>query len=381
MLADDRVPCQRVRWGLPASILGVLANLTMASGLVVAVASCAVAPKPASNALIDRVLAANAAEHGIPAQAVVVLRNGEPIYRGFSGHTTIEADVPVDAGTVFHTLSVSKLFASTLLLQLADQGQVDLTAPASRYLDDLPPAWRAITVEQFLSHVSGVPEYFDTANLSKSFPSSLRAVFGQLAEQPLVDPPGTRTRYTQTNYLVVGAILEAVTKARYEDLVRDRIIAPLGLRNTWFGREQVPRHRLAAEYHGEAGRIVPDATIHWPAYSATHTGIYSRADDMATFLAAVADGRFVSRQALPRLWKPYAFANGNTGFFAAGWDYARPGAWHELGHDGGAKLRVRLLFRDDFNDHVVIVYFTNGSRDNVWSRTLVDSVQRVVLPR
>ena len=126
---------------------------------------------------------------------------------------------------------------------------------------------------------------------------------------------------------------------------------------------------------------MPDRPIAWPTYSAAHGNLYSTADDLASFLSAVAQGKFVSRENLLRLWKPYAFANGNTGYFASGWEYGESGAWHEVGHDGGAKVRVRLVFGKDLNDPAAIVYLTNGSRDNVWSRTLVDSVQQLVLPQ
>ncbi len=63
-----------------------------------------------------------------------------------------------------------------------------------------------------------------------------------------------------------------------------------------------------------------------------------------------------------------------------GWDYGESGPYTEVGLDGGVKVRVRLLFRNgDLSDHYVIVYLTNGTRDNVWTRTLVESVQRIGL--
>lgn len=327
--------------------------------------------------LIENVVTDNATIHGIPAQAVVVFRNGEPVYRGHSG-TPAKNGIPVNETAVFPAFSVSKLFSGTLLLQIIEEGKVDLDSPASRYVATLPSAWHEITVAQFLNHVSGVPEYF---GLEKPFPPSARAVFQQLTDLPLVDPPATRTRYTNTNSLVIAAILESVTGKSYQDLVRERILAPLNLRSTWLGLDNVPRGRLVHSFLSENGRMVADAPIPWPAYSTAHGELYSTADDLATFLTAVAQGRFVSRKALIEFWKPYAFPNGNDGNFASGWDYGKSGAWHEVGHDGGAKVRVRILFRRDLNDHFVIVYLTNGSRDNVWSRTLVDSVQSLILPQ
>ena len=349
--------------------------------LAITLVSCAVPFNRQASAPIQNIVKNNATEHGIPAQAVVVLHNSETVYRQYLGTTAIDGGSPVNEETIFPVFSVSKLFAATLLLQLVEDGQVHLDAPASRYVAYLPPSWRTITVEQFLNHVSGAPEYFDPGNLEKPLPSSLHAVFERLSDEPFVDIPGTKTRYTNTDFLVIEAILESVTGRSYGDLVSDRIIVPLGLKNTWLGLDDVPRGRLVADYHGENGSIVRDIPILWPAYSVAHGNLYSTASDMATFLAAVADGRFVSRGTLTRRWKPYSFPNGAVGYFASGWEYGESGAWKEVGHDGGTKVRVRILFKEGLADYFIVVYLTNGSRDNVWSRTLLDSVQGLVLPQ
>ncbi len=369
---QNTLPAQAAEKGF-----GMLRTLSYATALWVS-ASFASGATPIDHgaiSLIENVVTTNAEVHGIPAQAVVILRNGESVYRGFTGTSSADG-IQVDEASVFPAFSVSKLFAATLLLQLVEEGALDLDAPASRYASTLPPAWRKITLVQFLNHVSGVPEYFD---LEKPFPPSLRAVFLDLADVPFVDTPGTRTRYTNTNFLVIMAILESVTGKSYGDLVHDRIVTPLDLRSTWLGLDNVPRGRLVDSYRSENDSIVPDTPIDWPSYSTAHGELYSTADDLATFLTAVLEGRFVSRDALIRLWKPHAFPNGNAGFFASGWEYGKSGDWHEVGHDGGAKLRVRILFQGDLDEHFVFVYLTNGSRDKVWSRTLVDSVQSLVL--
>ena len=182
---------------------------------------------------VDAQLRANAQSHGIPAQAVLVLHNGKVLYRNTTGRTAIGAGSPVTPDTVFPIYSVSKLFANTLTLELVEEGKIDLAAPASRYVPNLPPSWRNIQVGQFLNHVSGVPEFFDGTDLSRPFPPTLAAVFTRLADVPVVSPPGEQTRYTGTNYLVIEAVLEAVTHKPYRTLVTERIIEPLGLHETW----------------------------------------------------------------------------------------------------------------------------------------------------
>jgi D-alanyl-D-alanine carboxypeptidase len=335
-------------------------------------------------ASLDAAFRANAKNHGIPAQAVLVLHNREVLFREAAGTAAIGGATPVTPKSVFPIFSVSKLFASTLAMQLAEEGKLDLSAPASRYVANLPPSWRDIRVDQFLSHVSGVPEYFESNNLSLPFPASLQAVFTNLADVALISAPSVETRYTQTNYLVIAAILEAVTQTPYRKLVTQRIIEPLGLHDTWLSVSDVPKSRLVESYRAEAGRVVPEPSIAWPDYAIVHQGIYTTIDDIGKFLSAVVQGRLVSKEQLIHHWRPYRSATGDTGIFASGWEYGESGTsrrWREVGHDGGTKVRVRILFGESLDDYYVIAYLTNGSKDGVWSRTLVDSVQQLLLPK
>jgi CubicO group peptidase (beta-lactamase class C family) len=336
--------------------------------------SCAGSSAP-PNRDIDAIIASNGATHGIPAQAVMVMRNGKVVYQHSAGTRSTAADGGVDADTVFPIFSVGKLFIATLIFEQVEAGTIDLDSPASRYVSGMPETWAGITVRQFLSQVSGVPDFFDPSDLAKPFPASRSAMFEQLRNVPLAEAPGTRSRYTLTNTVVLCAILEAVTGRPVADLVQQRLIDRLKLRNIWLDRADVPADRLVTSYHSERNVLVPDQRIDWPDYARAFSDVHATAGDLARFLDAVADGFFVRRSTLDQLWRPYAFANGNTGIFASAWEYGESGVWREVGHDGGAKLRVRILFRQDTPDRWTIVYLTNGSRDNVWSRTLLESVQ------
>ena len=329
---------------------------------------------------VDAQMRANARDHGIPAQAVLVLHNGKVLYRNATGTIAIGAGSAVTPDTIFPIYSVSKLFANTIALELVEEGKIDLAAPASRYVPDLPPTWRSIRVEQFLSHVSGVPEFFDGKDLSRPFPPTLAAVFTKLADVPVVSPPGEQTRYTGTNYLVIEAVVEAVTHKPYRTLVTQRIVEPLGLHETWLNLADVPKDRLVASYHAKNGHVVPDPPVAWPDYSIAEGNIHASLSDLGKFLSAVAQGKLVSKAGLARFWRPYRFANGNDGDFASGWEYGESGRWHEAGHDGGTKVRVRIMFGENLDDNYVLVYLTNGNNDDVWSRVLLDSVQKLTVP-
>jgi CubicO group peptidase (beta-lactamase class C family) len=210
------------------------------------------------------------------------------------------------------------------------------------------------------------------------FPPTRDAVFQALADKPMLFPTGASERYTQTNFLVIEAVLEAHYKQPYRQIVTERILQPLGMHDTFLGKSHVPPARLVRSYRGENDQLAPDVVIDWPEYSIVHTEVYTTIDDFGGFLEAVCAGRLVRRETLLRLWKPYRNATGGFGQFAAGWEYDRDPSYHHVGHDGGTKVRVRVLFDDSLSHNVyIVVYWTNGSAANVWSRKLVDSVMDI----
>lgn len=329
---------------------------------------------------LDAQLKANALGHGIPAQAVRVTHNDQLVYEGTMGTTVMGGGNPITPETPFPIYSVSKLFTNTLVLQLAEEGKIDLAAPASRYVPNLPDAWRSLRVEQFMNHVTGLPNFFDPQHLDRPFPPTLDAAFAAVSKMPVTSAPDVQTRYSGTNYLVLEAVLQRVTHKSYRALVEARIIQPLGLRHTSLDLAHPPTG-MVESYHAQNGRAVVDPPVSWPDYAIAQGCIVSTLADLDTFMSAVADGKLVSQAELLKHWHLYRFPNGNQGGFASGWDYGEQGRWHELGHDGGTKVRVRILYGANLDDHYVITYLTNGNRDDVWSRTLVDAVQAIAVPR
>ncbi|KQZ27533.1 serine hydrolase [Duganella sp. Root1480D1] len=322
---------------------------------------------------LEQKMAANAQRYVIASQAVLVARNGEVVFRNVAGARRDD---------LFPVYSVSKLLASVLVMQLVEAGQLDLDQPAGAYLPGLPLRWQQIALRYFLNHTSGLPEYFAPGSLSgASFAPTLPAVFAALADQPLLFDPGTATRYTQTNFLVLEALLEARYGKPYTQLANERIINKLGLKNTYLGLASASRHGMVRSFIGKNGKLQADPAVQWPEYANAHAELFTTVDDLAAFLTAVARGELVGKDTLHKLWQAQKLANGQDGGFAAGWEAGKSGADDFVGHDGGTKVRVRLLWPANGNgDSYAIVYLTNGSAQNVWSRTLVESLMAAIDP-
>ncbi|MCD9032967.1 serine hydrolase [Luteimonas sp. Y-2-2-4F] len=347
---------------------------------------CAASADDALAQALARQLDTHRQRYGIAGQALLVAHDGQVLFRGVDGEADIATHAPVTDATVFAGYSLAKLFASTLVMQLVERQALDLDAPIGAQLPGLPARWQAIPIRDFLDHTSGLPEYFDNrqgagAAAHIAFPANLQAVFASLAEVPLQFAPGTQTRYTQTNYLVLAALLAAHAGKPYPQLVDERILRPLELRHTWLGRAALPEHGVATGYIGKDGHLETEQDLAWPEYALGHAALYTTLDDLARFLQAMTSGELVGKATLQRLWQPRTLPGGQRGWFAAGWEYGESGAYRQVGHDGGTRVRVRVLFDGTLDgDLYTIAYLTNGSARNVWSRTLVDSVLATIAP-
>lgn len=361
-------------------------------GFLIGVALCLPCIAGASpddlSARLARQMKINAQRYGIAGQAALVVHDGRRLFRSVDGRADLATGERVREGDLFPVYSLSKLFVSTLILQLVEQQQIDLDRAASTYLPELPARWNRITVRQLLDHTSGLPEYFTpaqmagTAEANASFPPDLSAIYAALADQPMPFVPDTESRYTQTNYLVLSQLLEKHYGKPYTEIAAERIIGRLHLTHTFLGQGALPKQRVVSAYRGKNGRLEKDPTIAWPRYAFGHAALYSNLADLETFLRALTRGELVDKRTLRQHWQPRTLTNGQTGWFAGGLEIGESGAYRQVGHDGGARVRVRVLFDGDLDGDVyVIVYLTNGSRRNVWSRVLVDSLMATVAPQ
>ncbi|MGS0603413.1 serine hydrolase domain-containing protein [Xanthomonas oryzae pv. oryzicola] len=345
------------------------------------------APASLEDALTQQ-LQVNRQRYGIVGQAVSVVHNGKPLFGGVDGLAGMDTKQPVTPEQIFPAFSLSKLFVSTLIMQLIEAGQIDPGQPARHYLPGLPQRWEHISVAQLLNHTSGLPEYFEPSQMSgtdkasTSFPATAQALFEVLAARPLLCVHGSETRYVNTNDVVLAQLLQAHDRKPCAQVASERIITRLHLSHTFLGRSTLPAHGVATAYLGKDGKLQQELQRALPDYALGHGDLYTRIDDLRTFLEAMRTGKLVGKATLQRLWQPQVLANGQQGWFASVREIGQDDAYPSVGHGGGARVRVRIVFDKTLDgDGDSIVYLTNGSARNVWSRVLVDRILASVSPR
>jgi CubicO group peptidase (beta-lactamase class C family) len=227
----------------------------------------------------------------------IVVKQGEVLLHKAYGSKDVTTKAPIDTSTRFPILSITKSFTAIVLLQLQEQGRLSLQDPVNKYI----PAFSAgqnITLEHLLTHTSGIFNYTD--NISEKdtslvgHPVTQQMVLDQFVNQPLAFKPGKGFSYNNSAYFLAGMVIEKVTGQPYEQAVRERVFAPLGMTNSGFDYLNLPSTLKATGYqylNDTQQKPYPfyDSTVGYAAGS-----IYSTTSDLLKWVQTIGKGRLLS---------------------------------------------------------------------------------------
>lgn len=213
-----------------------------------------------------------AEKFGVPGLAVAIWHDGTESF-AFHGVTNLENPQPVDENTLYEIGSTSKPFAATALMHLVGRGEVELDAPARRYIPELTlpnEEWTAqITVKQLLNHTAGLDWRLivDTGDGD----DALEQFIAHLAELEQIGAPGGRPSYSQAGFSIIARIIEKVTGLTFERAVETLVLKPLGLTNTFYAMEDILARPAAWGHNAnENGELV--VTTQWKDNRANNGG-------------------------------------------------------------------------------------------------------------
>lgn len=257
-------------------------------------------------------------EQGL-AGAVAVVRDGASTRREAAGYSDLDSRAGFAANTRVRVASITKTFVAATILQMVADGLIELDAPVETYLPGRIRGQgidgRAISVRQLLQHTSGLPEYFgDPAELDLTGKTP-DDVLEMALRSPAQFPPGTTMKYTNTNYVVAGLIVEAVAGRPAADEVTRRIIVPLGLVHTYFPAlgERGLRSPSARGYELVDGHRV-DVTDDKGTAVGMDGSLVSTGEDTTAFLAALLGGRVIPREELLQMMSTVPTADPGEGY-------------------------------------------------------------------
>ena len=247
-------------------------------------------------------------EKAAPGAVVLIAKDGKIIRRRALGYAqlysrpkgpvnTIEdfskKRIRMRSSTIFDLASLTKVIVTTTCIMiLKEERRVELDAPAGRYWPEFGHAGKdTVTIRHLLTHTSGLALHSAYYDMAEDKDEMLRLI----CEQELDAPPGYQRVYSDVGFIVLGEIVEKVSKTRLDRFAEERIFAPLGMKDTGFRPGRKLRSRCAAtEYSERLGRVmigeVHDENAYFLGGIAGHAGLFSTADDLAIFCQMLLNG-------------------------------------------------------------------------------------------
>lgn len=260
-------------------------------------------------------------ELGVTGVAAGVWFDGQERY-AFAGVTSVDNPLPVDEKTLFQFGSTGKTFTATVLMRLVEQGLVDLNAPVRTYLPELrtkqPDVAERVTVLQLLNHTAGWDGDFfaDTGNGD----DALATYVERMAELDQVTPLGQSVSYNNASLALAGRVIEKVTGTTFEQAVRDLLLSPLGLKDTWIFPGDIMTRRFAVGHtRHEDGTVTINRPWALPRSVTAAGGLSATAADQLAWArfhlsgGTARDGsRVLSEELVRRMQEPTADMRGSA---------------------------------------------------------------------
>jgi D-alanyl-D-alanine carboxypeptidase len=264
-------------------------------------------------ARIDSVVHADILARGFPSVSIAIARGAEGMLLERAwGLADVASGRKADPSTIYNIGSTAKQFTAALILRLVERGMLALTDTIGRHLAGSRPEWNAITLDQLLNHTSGL-EHDVPQVVAESDSVSLEALVALAAQEKPAAPPGTKFLYSNTGYMLLGALVEKMYGKPYAVVLRDEIVRPLGLQSLG-ACQTLPEARAATGYiRTSFGTSIPRGYVH-PSHGTGAGNICATAGDLARWNAALHGGRVVSAESYTAMTTPRGGAAGDYGF-------------------------------------------------------------------
>jgi len=269
----------------------------------------------------------------IPGMSVAILRGDSLVMaRGF-GFANVELHVPASDSTIYQSGSVGKQFTSAAIMLLAERGKLSLDDPITKWLPEGKTAWRGITIRHLLSHTSGIANYTDGAvDLRKEYSESDLVKLALKA--PLDFQPGTHWNYSNTGFVLLGAIVRRVTGQFYGDFLRDNVFTPLGMRTARIISEADIVPNRASGYRLEGDTLRNQEWVS-PSLNTTADGaLYLTVRDLAAWAVGLNHNRVPSAASLGTSWTPIPLTTGGSYPYGFGWGLSPQRGVKKIAHTG-----------------------------------------------
>jgi CubicO group peptidase (beta-lactamase class C family) len=288
-----------------------------------------------------------------PGATALVARKGEIIYKKAFGMANLELNVPMQTEHVFKIASLTKQFTAVAILQLMEQGKLDLQDEITRFIPDYPTQGFKITIEHLLTHTSGIQSYSSVKDTAKRMAGDLtpKEMIDFFKDLPLRFAPGTQWEYSNSGYFLLGYIIETITGKTYGEFLEEKIFKPLGMTNSLYASDtKLVGNRVDGYTQGEKGFVnAPHVSMTHP-YAAG--AIQSTVRDLFTWNRGVHSYKLIKKESLKKALRRHTLTDGRQTSYGFGWRFGfiqdSPSIWHGGMINGFITMAIFLPEEDVF---------------------------------
>lgn len=323
---------------------------------------------------IDLFLQSKMQQRHIPALQLAIVRDGKIVKHAAYGTANLEYNIKATEESIFSINSITKAFTGVAIMQLAEAGKLKISDPVAKYVDSLPEAWRQITIQQVMTHISGLPEMDDADGMIMGKGDESLAM-KEVTKLPLAFKVGDKFSYNQTGYVLLGQLITKLSGMHFTKFIEEQQFKVAGMKLTRFGDsyDVIPNTAGAYTMTRQVGnQFVRNSApgigyIQFPLFYRTAAGIYSTATEMGNWIIALKSGKLLKEKtSIETMWTPAILNNGRIGGFnrltngyALGWPTVSRDEHPAVGPVGGGRSAFFMYLKDDLS--IVVLSNLMGS--------------------
>ena len=244
---------------------------------------------------------------------ILIEQKGRTIYNKSFGFANMAFKVPNTVDTKYKVASITKAFTSVLILQLYEQGKIDLNKPFNTYLRGYSvPAGNKVTIKQLLNMTSGMHNMDAGTDLEKVLkeglpqyqrPYTSDELFAKFCSDSLEREPGTAFDYNNADFIILGKIIETISGKTFEQNLKEKLLVPLQMNNTGLLTQHAIIERLADTYfyRDDLKMLANDLPVYWSNWWAAGS-MYSTVEDILKFSRALFGGKLLKQETLNQMF-------------------------------------------------------------------------------
>lgn len=283
---------------------------------------------------IDDYVKAEMARQHVPGMTVGIVKNGKLVSQRAYGLSDLDLDVKTTTQDLFQIGSITKQFTAFAAMILVQEGKLGLDDPISKYVPEAPESWKNIKIRNLLYQNSGLKDYAFVPGIGLADEYGRDKWIAEMVKLPLDFEPGVAWAYSNSNYALMGWVIEKAGGQPYTEFVTEHVFKPLGMNHTRYDNgDEVIAHRAHGYFFAE-NQFVRARPV---GMSISSDGsIISNLEDMAKWDDALRQHKILNADSYNLIWAPGRLNSGRSRLYGMGWNLTTPGSPAYVGHGGNS---------------------------------------------